>query len=50
MSDSSGHLTVTPEGKAALRVPVYAAAKPVSHHERTETNPARASHQFHGAV
>lgn len=30
VSDSSGHLTVTPAGKKALRVPVYGAAKPVS--------------------
>ncbi len=30
VSDSSGHLTVTPTGKNALRVPVYGAAKPVS--------------------
>ena len=30
VSDSSGHLTVTPAGKPALRVPVYGAAKPVS--------------------
>jgi subtilisin family serine protease len=37
VSDSSGHLTVTPKGKAALRVPVYAAAKPVSHTNATGT-------------
>jgi hypothetical protein len=30
VSDSSGHLTVTPQGKKELRVPVYGAAKPVS--------------------
>jgi hypothetical protein len=30
VSDSSGHLTVTPAHKKALRVPVYGAAKPVS--------------------
>jgi subtilisin family serine protease len=30
VADSSGHLLVTPQGKAALRVPVYGAAKPVS--------------------
>lgn len=30
VSDSSGHLTVTPKGKRELRVPVYGAAKPVS--------------------
>jgi len=30
VSDSSGHLTVTPKGKPELRVPVYGAAKPVS--------------------
>jgi len=30
VSDSSGHLTVTPQGKQELRVPAYAAAKPVS--------------------
>jgi subtilisin family serine protease len=31
VSDASGHLTVTPNGKRELRVPVYGAAKPVSH-------------------
>lgn len=30
VSDGSGHLLVTPTNKAALRVPVYGAAKPVS--------------------
>ncbi len=30
VSDASGHLLVKPSGKAALRVPVYGAAKPVS--------------------
>ena len=30
VSDSSGRLLVKPSGKAALRVPVYGAAKPVS--------------------
>ncbi|GAA3994016.1 S8 family serine peptidase [Allokutzneria multivorans] len=30
VSDASGWLTVTPEGGAALRLPVYAAPKPVS--------------------
>jgi len=30
VADSSGHLLVTPTGKAALRVPVYGAVKPVS--------------------
>lgn len=30
VTDSSGHLTVTPQGKNELRVPAYAAAKPVS--------------------
>jgi subtilisin family serine protease len=30
VADSSGHLLVTPQGKQALRVPVYGAAKPVS--------------------
>jgi subtilisin family serine protease len=30
VSDASGHLTVTPQGKKELRVPVYGAAKPVS--------------------
>jgi subtilisin family serine protease len=37
VSDASGHLTVTPRGKSALRVPVYAAAKPVSHTTATAT-------------
>jgi subtilisin family serine protease len=31
VSDASGHLTVTPTGKKELRVPVYGAAKPVTH-------------------
>jgi subtilisin family serine protease len=30
VTDSSGHLTVTPKGHKQLRVPVYAAPKPVS--------------------
>jgi subtilisin family serine protease len=30
VADSSGHLTVTPQGKKELRVPVYGAAKPVT--------------------
>ena len=31
IADASGQLTVTPTGGAALRVPVYAAPRPVSH-------------------
>jgi subtilisin family serine protease len=39
VSDSSGHLTVTPQGKKELRVPAYAAAKPVSDVTATSPDP-----------
>jgi subtilisin family serine protease len=39
VSDSSGHLTVTPTGQKELRVPAYAAAKPVSDVRATSPEP-----------
>jgi hypothetical protein len=35
VADASGHLTVTPQGKKELRVPVYGAAKPVADYSST---------------
>ncbi|HEX4685359.1 MAG TPA: S8 family serine peptidase, partial [Nocardioides sp.] len=41
VSDSSGHLTVTPQGKKELRVPAYAAAKPVSDTTASSSQPGQ---------
>ncbi len=46
VADSSGRLLVTPQGKQALRVPVYGAAKPVS---TTTTTVDGDQLTFHGA-
>ncbi len=41
VTDSSGHLTVTPSGGKELRVPAYAAAKPVSDVTASSTEPGQ---------
>lgn len=41
VTDSSGHLTVTPQGGKELRVPAYAAAKPLSDFTATSTTPGQ---------